>query len=103
LTLTRLHSLLSTFAQHPLESTRLVSSIPVRDLSHLAHRQNDTENYTRWTQGATDVTAVTGVSEDGLVMDSADRERIAEDLRLFKVRLAFTASLATLRSERASC
>ncbi|BGO93871.1 hypothetical protein NBRC10512_006119 [Rhodotorula toruloides] len=94
-------ALLTTFAQHPLESTRLVSSIPVRDLSHLSHRQNDTENYTRWTQGATDVTAVTGVSEDGLVMDSADRERIGEDLRLFKeyisnLKFAYLESCAKL-------
>ncbi|PRQ76054.1 hypothetical protein AAT19DRAFT_13076 [Rhodotorula toruloides] len=94
-------ALLTTFAQHPLESTRLVSSIPVRDLSHLAHRQNDTENYTRWTQGATDVTAVTGVSEDGLLMDSADRERIGEDLRLFKeyisnLKFAYLESCAKL-------
>ncbi|GEM07475.1 hypothetical protein Rt10032_c03g1492 [Rhodotorula toruloides] len=94
-------ALLTTFAQHPLESTRLVSSVPVRDLSHLAHRPGDTENYTRWTQGAVDVTAVTGVSEDGLVMDSADRERIGEDLKLFKeyisnLKFAYLESCAKL-------
>ena len=85
--------LLATFTQHAFESHRLASSVPVRDLGRLAQYHGslgggngNTENYTRWTQGATDLTGVSGVSDEGLIMDAGDRGRATEDLKLFKVR-----------------
>jgi hypothetical protein len=66
--------------------------VPVRDLGRLAQYHGtlgggngNTENYTRWTQGATDLTGVSGVSDEGLIMDAGDRGRATEDLKLFKV------------------
>ncbi|POY71722.1 hypothetical protein BMF94_5082 [Rhodotorula taiwanensis] len=84
--------LLSTFTQHPFEAHRLASSVPVRDLGRLAQYHGslggNTENYTRWTQGATDLTGVSGVSDEGLVMDAGDRGRATEDLKLFKEHIS---------------
>lgn len=85
-----LDRLLATFTQHAFESHRLASSVPVRDLGRLTQYQGglggSTENYTRWTQGATDLTGASGVSDEGLIMDAGDRGRATEDLKLFKVR-----------------
>ncbi|GAA5861877.1 hypothetical protein JCM3774_001336 [Rhodotorula dairenensis] len=84
--------LLATFTQHAFESQRLASSVPVRDLGRLTQYQGglgaSTENYTRWTQGATDLTGVSGISDEGLIMDAGDRERATEDLKLFKEHIS---------------
>ncbi|GAA5965098.1 hypothetical protein JCM8115_006659 [Rhodotorula mucilaginosa] len=87
--------LLATFTQHAFESHRLASSVPVRDLGRLAQYHGtlgggngNTENYTRWTQGATDLTGVSGVSDEGLIMDAGDRGRATEDLKLFKEHIS---------------
>ncbi|GAA5860994.1 hypothetical protein JCM8547_008001 [Rhodosporidiobolus lusitaniae] len=75
----RTNALLNAFTQQSFKAHELASSVPVRDLAKLQSQQ--TENYTRWTQ---DATSMTGHSDSGLVMDSGDKERALEDLKVFK-------------------
>ncbi|GAA5943878.1 hypothetical protein JCM1841_004228 [Sporobolomyces salmonicolor] len=90
----RTNALLTAFHQHAFKSAELSAAVPVRDLqSHSQH----TENLTRFTQDATSMTGVTGVSDSGLIMDSADKERALEDLALFKDHVA-TLKFAYLES-----
>ncbi|GAA5970977.1 hypothetical protein JCM11641_004530 [Rhodosporidiobolus odoratus] len=89
----RTNALLSSFAQQAFKAQELASSVPVRDLAKLQQSQQ-TDNFTRWTQ---DVTGVTGFSDSGLVMDSGDRERAGEDLKVFKDHVS-TLKFAYLES-----
>ncbi|GAA6012987.1 hypothetical protein JCM10207_008404 [Rhodosporidiobolus poonsookiae] len=88
----RTNALLHSFAQQQLKGQELASLVPVRDLGKL--QAQHTDNYTRWTQ---DATGVTGHSDSGLVMDSGDRERALEDLKVFKDHVS-TLKFAYLES-----
>ncbi|CEQ40404.1 SPOSA6832_02046, partial [Sporobolomyces salmonicolor] len=81
----RTNALLTAFHQHAFKSAELSAAVP------------HTENLTRFTQDATSMTGVTGVSDSGLIMDSADKERALEDLALFKDHVA-TLKFAYLES-----
>ncbi|GAA5906034.1 hypothetical protein JCM6882_003541 [Rhodosporidiobolus microsporus] len=89
----RTNALLGTFVEQQLKGHELASLVPVRDLAKL-HSQQQTENLTRWTQ---DVTSVTGHSDSGLVMDSGDKQRAMEDLKVFKDHVS-TLKFAYLES-----
>ncbi|GAA6027397.1 hypothetical protein JCM8097_007828 [Rhodosporidiobolus ruineniae] len=91
---TRTHSLLDSFSQQQFKGHELASSVPVRDLAKLQQHHAYTDNFTKWTQ---DVTSVTGYSDSGLVMDSGDRQRALEDLKVFKSHVS-TLKLAYLES-----
>ncbi|BGP15866.1 hypothetical protein JCM10213_005648 [Rhodosporidiobolus nylandii] len=89
----RTNALLGAFASTTFKGQELASLVPVRDLTKLQSQQH-TENLTRWTQ---DVTGLTGASDSGLVMDSGDKGRAVEDLKVFKDHVS-TLKFAYLES-----
>lgn len=81
--------LLNTFSSRKFKAHELKEAVPLRS----AHSYNSqhTENFTKFTQDATSLTGLTGQSDSNLVMDPEDKERTAEDLKGYKVRLPFNA------------
>jgi len=72
----------------------LKAAVPLRSTNNYSSQH--TENFTRFTQDATNMTGMTGQSDSELVMDPEDKERAVEDLRGFKVRFRALASCSTV-------
>lgn len=83
--------LLTTFTEHSFKAHDLKAAVPLR--SSNSYNSQHTDNFTRFTQDATNMT---GQSDAELVMDPEDKERAVEDLRGFKVWLCFMAACSTV-------
>ncbi|ORY92756.1 hypothetical protein BCR35DRAFT_7677 [Leucosporidium creatinivorum] len=78
----RTNALLTNFTQHSFKAHDLKAAVPLRSTNN--YNSQHTENFTRFTQDATNMTGMTAQSDSGLVMDPEDKERAVEDLQGFK-------------------